>query len=135
MNGYQTCALLLGLYLLVGTGMILWNRFRSKKTIGLVELFIRIQIVVFMFMAVVEDVFRFLLLVLLVVSLLGWGVHWVVKHKNPDYHPAKGWIFGKQWVFVAGEIILLGSILNLGQVLFRHGPIWTWEIIHGRVMK
>lgn len=30
MNGYQTCALLLGLYLLVGAGMILWNRFTGS---------------------------------------------------------------------------------------------------------
>ena len=34
MNGYQKCALLLELNLLVRTEMILWNRFGSKKKTG-----------------------------------------------------------------------------------------------------
>jgi len=34
MNVYQACALSLGLNLLVGAGMIPWNRFGSKKKTG-----------------------------------------------------------------------------------------------------
>jgi peptidoglycan biosynthesis protein MviN/MurJ (putative lipid II flippase) len=107
------------------------HRFRSKKTIGFVELFIRIQIVVFTLMAVVEDVFRFLLAVLLAVGLLGCGVHWVIKRKKPNYHPANGWVFGKRWVFIVGLAILCGSIWILGAAISNHGAIWRWEILHG----
>ena len=46
MSGYQACALSLGLNLLVGTGMILWNRFGSEKKNGIWEVFFRMQIVV-----------------------------------------------------------------------------------------
>ena len=46
MNVYQACALSLGINLLVGTGMVLWNRFGSEKKNGIGEVFFRMQIVV-----------------------------------------------------------------------------------------
>jgi len=135
MNGYQACALLLGLNLLVGTGVILWDRFGSKKKSGVGEVFFRMQIVVLTMMAVVDDFFRILWVVVLAISLLGWGVHWVIKRKNLDYQSAKGWGVGRRLVWVVGQVTLLGSIWILGSAMFHHGPIWIWEILNGRVMQ
>ena len=135
MNSYQSCALLLGLNLLVGAGVILWNKCGSQKKAGVGEVFFRMQIVVLTLMAIVDDFFRFLWVVLLAVGLLGWGVHWAIKRKKPDYNPANGWGVGRRWVCVAGLIVLLGSFWILGSALFHRGPVWVWEILHGRVMK
>jgi hypothetical protein len=131
MNGYQACALSLGLNLLVGTGMILWNRFGSKKKSGVGEVFFRMQIVVLTMMAVVDDFFRILWVVVFATSLLGWGVHWVIKRKSPDYQSAKGWGVGRRLVCIVGQVTLLGSIWILGSALFNHGSIWIWEILDG----
>jgi hypothetical protein len=135
MNVYQACALSLGLNLLVGTGMILWNRFGSKKKNGIGEVFFRVQIVVLTLMAVVDDFFRILWVVVLATSLLGWGVRWVIRRKSPDYQSAKGWGVGRRLVSIVGQVTLLGSIWILGSAIFHHGPIWIWEILNGRVMQ
>ena len=133
MNGYQACALSLGLNLLVGTGVILWNRFGSKKKNRIGEVFFRMQMVVLTLMAVVDDFFRILWVVVLATSLLGWGVRWVIKRKNPDYQSARGWGVGRRLVCIVWQVTLLGSIWILGSAMFYHGPIWIWEILNGRI--
>lgn len=135
MNTYQASALLLGLNLFVGTGVIVWNRFGSQKKDGVVKIFIQIQIVVLTLMAVVDGFFRFLWLALLAISVLGWGVYWTIQHKKPYYQPVKGLGFGRQMIMSAGIICLWGSIWMLSSALLHHEPNWVWEILHGRVMK
>jgi len=86
-------------------------------------------------MAVVDDFFRFLWLVLLTISVLGWGVHWTIQHKKPYYQAVKGLGFGRRLILTAGIVCLLGSIWMLASALLHHEPNWVWEILHGRVMK
>jgi len=135
MNTYQAGALLLGLNLFAGTGVIVWNRFRSQKKDGVGKIFFQIQIFVLTLMAVVDDFFRFLWLALLTISVLGWGVHLTIQHKKPYYQAVKGLGFGRQMILSAGIVCLWGSIWMLASALLHHEPNWVWEILHGRVMK